>query len=904
MEHEKKEQSENIEKEEVIKISDIKKKLSNLFSNKSKKESKEKDEMSIDLKDVKTKFNQHKYWLIPLILLIIAITVSTHLRMMPSSLPATDDWAASTVNSHFKGIIEQQINQQYPLLTGDAKDNLISKELTKFNKENKDQIKSEINRLSEQYKGTFQDENGDTYLIAIDPYLWYAEARNVINHGHLGDKLIEGESYYSLRDGRNDKKSSIQLHPYIAAYTYKFLKIFNPDITLMRALFLLPMLLINLALIPTFFIVRKITNNIGGFFAAIFVAINGPLLGRTIAGFADTDAYNVTFPLLIAWLFLEAYTAKKQKNGIILATLAGLMAGIYAGIWTGWLGIFLFTIGSSIIASTIFYFKSNKDDKAKIIKNHGTVLLTYIVSSGIFVSIFKNTAEFFSIIRKPIGFITLKEVGIKSVWPNVLTTVAEFNTASFSNIINQMGGNLLIFLAVIGIIFSILKKKNKQRELIYVILFPIWLIATAYAFTKGMRFAILMVPPLAIGFGITAGILFEKGSNLLKKSINLNQNLSKVFILIVLLFLISTPFTTAQNTAKSQVPSMNDVWYNTLTKIKDNTTNAIITSWWDFGHWFAAISERRVTFDGGDQGEKIHWVGKLLLSEDEKTSVGVLRMLNCAQEEAPHQLDKFTKKTYKSIEILNQVFPISDRSEAKQKYVELGLSPEEAETMLEFTHCKDIIPNFLITSQDMVGKAGVWGHFGSWDFEKATMYQTTKNLPTNKAVEYLTTEFGLTNEEAQKTHLDIKNNKGDQWIAPWPGYISGSKKCDSTSGSTIVCVNSIQGQQVIMTLDLENENINLENLNDKDVKPDSIVFQKNGKIIKKDFTGKTTGFSVVIIQKEDSYYTIFTHPLLAASTFTKLFFYEGYGQSCFEKFDDVTDISSSRIITWKINFEC
>ncbi len=578
------------------------------------------------------------------------------------------------------------------------------------------------------------------------------------------------------------------------------------------------------------------------------------------------------------------------------------MAGIYAGIWTGWLGIFLFTIGSSIIASTIFYFKSNKDDKAKIIKNHGTVLLTYIVSSGIFVSIFKNTAEFFSIIRKPISFITLKEVGIKSVWPNVLTTVAEFNTTSFSNIINQMGGNLLIFLAIVGLVFSILKKKNEHRELIYVILFPIWLIATAYAFTKGMRFAILMVPPLAIGFGITAGILFEKGSNLLKKSINLNQNLSKVFILIVLLFLISTPFTTAQNTAKSQVPSMNDVWYNTLTKIKDNTTNAIITSWWDFGHWFAAISERRVTFDGGDQGEKIHWVGKLLLSEDEKTSVGVLRMLNCAQEEAPHQLDKFTKKTYKSIEILNQVFPISDRSEAKQKYVELGLSPEEAETMLEFTHCKDIIPNFLITSQDMVGKAGVWGHFGSWDFEKATMYQTTKNLPTNKAVEYLTTEFGLTNEEAQKTHLDIKNNNGDQWIAPWPGYISGKKKCDS-SGTTIVCVNSIQGQQVIMELDLENENINLKNL-DGDIKPESIVFQKNGKIVKKDFTGKNTGFSVVIIQKEDSYYTIFTHPLLAASTFTKLFFYEGYGQSCFEKFDDVTDISGSRIITWKINFDC
>ena len=30
------------------------------------------------------------------------------------------------------------------------------------------------------------------------------------------------------------------------------------------------------------------------------------------------------------------------------------------------------------------------------------------------------------------------------------------------------------------------------------------------------------------------------------------------------------------------------------------------------------------------------------------------------------------------------------------------------------------------TSDDMVGKSGVWGHFGSWDFDRALIYNTLK----------------------------------------------------------------------------------------------------------------------------------------------------------------------------------
>ena len=43
---------------------------------------------------------------------------------------------------------------------------------------------------------------------------------------------------------------------------------------------------------------------------------------------------------------------------------------------------------------------------------------------------------------------------------------------------------------------------------------------------------------------------------------------------------------------------------------------------------------------------------------------------------------------------------------------------------------------------------------------------------------------------------------------------------------------------------------------------------------------------------------------LAASTFTKLFFFEGHGQKCFDLFNYEQQITGGKIYTWKVNWEC
>lgn len=932
---EKKEETkfrETSEEDSSIDFSELKEKTKTFFKSlKGRKKGKgegdgdknrEGNEYAVDFNKIKKFSADNAKWLVPLILLLIAIFTSTYFRMLPLSMPISDNWAENTVYNFYQSQIENQIAQQYPNLPAQNRQSLVNKEFQKLLEENKEMVRENINQLSQQYKMQFKDENGELYLNDIDTYLWYSESRNVVNYGHLGDEMIDGVSYFSLRDGRPGKQTSMQLHPYICAYLYKFLSFFNPDISLKYILLIISPIIIGLSLIPAFFIGRKIAGNVGGFFAAMFLAINAPLLSRTPAGFADTDAYSVLLPLFIAWFVLEAYTAKKDILRYLLAAAAGFLVSLYSIVWPpGWSSIFLIILAVIAVAFAIkmaIEFAKNrqlkrviKEQKNYIYKNV-SLFITFLISSGIFVSLLLNFRAFQSGFTRWIPFIILKEVGIKTIWPNVLTTVAEFNVTSFSNLINQAGGKLLVVLAVAGILIALIKKKKDEpREFLYFVLLSVWLASTAYAFTKGTRFAVLMAAPFALGLGFTLGFIYEKCSSWLTKGIKLNKEISKILVFVLIALLLISPFSMAEKIAVNEVPSMNDGWYNALTKIKndsgngsDSYGNSIITSWWDFGHWFVAIAQQKVTFDGGSQGERIHWVGKVLRTDNEAEAIGILRMLNCVQEEAPHKLDEFTGNSLKSIQILYKIFPISDRNEAKKKYMELGLTKEQAEIMLDFTHCKDLLTNYFITSEDMVGKSGVWGHFGSWDFEKAIMYQNTNKMIKADAIKYLTENFSLTEEEADQTYYEIQTTEGDHWISPWPGYLSGMNGCDRESEDKLRCAGSLRGAgNFAFQVDLKTYDVIIEN--NKEILPNSIVYATKEKIEEKKFTtGQNAGFSIILIPDGNEYRFVLADPLQAASTFTKLFFLEGHGMKCFSKFDDVREATGGRIIVWKVNYDC
>jgi len=919
----KKDQPSEKEEEISIDFSKIKQKFKSVFKSnvKSKEEHKKtgEEDISFDFNKVKTFAKSNAKWLIPLACILVAVILSVYLRTMPLRMPVTDDWAENTVYNYYKNGISNQIAQQYPNLPAANQAALVEKEWTKFLEDNSDKVNNDITQISEQYKSQFKDDNGTLYLLGIDPWHYYRASGNVLNYGHPGTTLKDGvswDTYFMAPEGRAAEKD---FHAYAGAFLHKFMNLFG-NYPLMFTFFFVGVIFSALSVIPAFFIGRRITgNNIGGFFTAFLIAVASFFVSRTTGESSDTDVYVVFFPLLITWLFLEAFEAKNLKNKLIWISCAGISTGIFSTAWkNGWWYIFDFVLATIIIYLIYLLVKDYKNVKetvkSRLFKNSAYILGVYFLVTWLVSGLLINFNTLIKGLMGPFSFINLKAVAIDSLWPNIRTTVAELNVTPLSNVVSQLGGKLLFALAIVGIIYTIFKKDELgNRDTKLPIFLIIWFAASLYATTKGTRFILPAVPVFAIAFGTFLGSSWHYASQWIAKEMKISKLATKIVVFVLLCLLLIQPIKAGYDSAYNSVPSMNDAWYNTLQKINvQGDKNAIVNSWWDFGHWFKAIANRPVTFDGAAQTSwGAYWIGHSLLVDNEKQTTGILRMMNCGQNNAFLELDKVFNDTHKELNLLNQIV-ILDKEEAASLLRKESLSEEQIASVIKYTHC-EAPTDYFITSDDMIGKAPVWAHFGSWDFEKAEMYQQTKRLDHNQAVELLTSEFNLTPIKADEYYNEIQSIAADQWIAPWPAYISGLNSCnkDSSSENKLVC--NIQTQQgtisVEIDLDTLSASIPVNNNNQKvNAYPQSLVYADKEGIKEKKFTPEsdTTSvpFSVILVPEGEGYVAMLSDPSLAFSTFTKLYFFEGHGMKCFKLFDEVKPFTGGKVSTWTVDYNC
>lgn len=913
-----------------IDFSEIKRKITNLFKSEKKSDetntektptkrshtfteshtSKEED-LSIDFSRIAASAKKQAKWLIPLACILIAIIVSVYLRTMPQRLPITDDWAQNTVFNYYKNGISNQINQQYPNLPAQNKNTLIDKEWQTFYTQNKDKINNDIAQVSQQYKAQFKDDQGTLYLLGIDPWHFYRQSSYVLKNGYPGSAVKDGKSWDGYRLAPTGVYPEWDFHTWFGAALQKFVSLFA-NVPLMYTFFFIGTIFSALACIPAFFIGRRVTgNNVGGFFTSMLIAVSAFFVQRTTGESSDTDVYVVFFPLLITWLFLEAFEAKELKKKLLWITLAGISTGIFSFAWTGWWYVFDFILATVIIYLIYLLIKEHKQIsntiKSPLFLNTFYVTFVYVIITWIINSLFFNVKTILGAFNGPFGFMQIKAVAVNSLWPNIMTTVAELNVVPLTQVIEQLGGRLLFFLAIVGIILVFTKKDEEKNFNVKTPVFlAIWFAASLYATTKGVRFTLQATPVFAIAFGAFLGITWHYISKWLSAELKIDKRITQVVVFILLALLLIQPVQAGYRQAYNSVSSMNDAWYNTLTKIKNEAPeNIIITSWWDFGYWFGAIADQPVTFDGGTQVEwGAHWVGRSLLTNNEEETTGILMMLNCGQNNAFDELDKIFNDTPKEIKVLHAIL-LQDKEGGIRTLKENGLTPEQITNVIKYIHC-DAPVDYFITSNDMIGKAGVWGHFGSWDFNKAAMYQLTKNLDQSQAIDYLQKNFNMTLEQADSIHNQIQNTPADQWIAPWPSYASGLNPCTKASPTELSCTIGTNQGTLLADINLVNHTA-LIRANNQKLFPQSLVYADKENVKENKFENSPLPFSIVLVP-EDSYGNSFSamvsDPLLAVSTFTKLFFYEGHGMKCFSKFDEVKPFTGGKVTTWIVDYNC
>ncbi len=859
------------------------------------------------------------------LLLLIPLFLSIYLRMYPYYLPLMDDFARKSVYYQIKNNILQEIEKVNPFLPEVEKQRIVNQQFEKLISSQKNEIEEQIKLQAKYLKSRLRkDDEGVTYLLAIDPYHYYLLAKNEIEKGFPGDEKFGNYSINLHMYGGAPikkriiyKRSFVNLLDLVVSRTYKLLRALGIKIGLMKLDFFMPIIFSALAVFPAFFLGKRLSNNIGGFFSSLVIAIHPFILTRTSGGFSDTDAFNILFPLLIVWLYIESIVSSENKKRILFSFLSGLSLGIYSLAWR-WGSIFI-VIFASYFVYLFFLFllyilkliKLNKIVKKlnlninKEIKWSTLSFSVFLLSSFVFISLFHDPHTFIAGISVVIKFTKLKAVAQTTIWPNVYTTVAELNEAKISEVIESLGGKMYFTLAILGLILSFtLKREDKTFSIKQGLILLLWFLATVYATTKGVRFILLVVMPFSIALGVFIGLFIHHISYYFHKWFEINKHVIKGSLLVIflLLFLLAPQgiFAKAQNTAKNELPSMNDAWYNALTKIKNESEkNAIITSWWDFGHWFKAIADRQVTFDGASQNTPMaHWVGRILQTNNETEAMAILRMLDCGSNYAYELLDKELNNSLESVYIIKKIILMNKAKAISylSNYVNENLSKE----IVKYTHCNP--PEaYIIASEDMIGKAGVWAHFGTWNFTKASMYKDTYKLPYNKAMRILKSKYKLNETEAEFIYNQIKTQNPNYWISGWPSYFGAEFKCEKKN-ETLRCLKMVNKQQgLLILINLTNKEAYVNKINNKS-HPSSFVYFINGSLHKKTYSNPIFDYAVTLINRSNKYYVVVSDDLLADSMFTRWFFLNGQGVKYSSLFYETRDIFGNRIFIWKVNW--
>ena len=155
-------------------------------------------------------------------------------------------------------------------------------------------------------------------------------------------------------------------------------------------------------------------------------------------------------------------------------------------------------------------------------------------------------------------------------------------------------------------------------------------------------------------------------------------------------------------------------------------------------------------------------------------------MMDCAGDDAHQLIEGKIGDDVRAVGILNEMLK-NDESGARKYLMKQGFSSQKIEKIIEKSYCKSPPEGFFIASNDMIGKSGVWSHFGSWSFERADIWYNVRPKAHDDGVAYLVNKYNYTKDKAESMYYEVTSisaDQGNQWVAPWPGY-GGDVSCPS-----------------------------------------------------------------------------------------------------------------------------
>lgn len=780
--------------------------------------------------------------------------------------------------------------------------------------------------VSGDLKAYYEDANGIPYFSEMDSYYNYRMTADFLANGHLGDIKVNGtdwdmHSYYPT--GRSAEYPPLIV--YLTTFAYKLLNVFA-NIPLTAVCFWMGAFIGSLCVIPAYIFIRRITNDYGGIVAALVAGLAPAYFAHTFAGFFDTDMFNVLLPILIVGFFFESVRAKNMKNRAIFAVLSAASLMIFSMAWEGWWYMFYLVIFATVVYLVVSKFLLNIKSKPAseypskkewFLDQHELFpLVVFAVLGSLLVILAMGWPWFAGSLAGSFGVSQLQaSVQTGTAYPNVFVSVGEMQVDSLTGDVAGAGGVAPFICGILGVIFLFWQLKPKKDEkkpvrktkakrkyksnrkhnkketetvetkisapvtqedrknyLFYGIFLAIWIILMGYALTKGSRFLEQFSVPIALSAGIFVGLM----ANYVKEHVKV-KGYQYIIIALLAVIVVYSPIASSYATSNSITPGTDDSMVSALTWINQNTSNnTVITSWWDYGHLFTAVANRPVTFDGASQNSpRAFWVGKALLTNNETLSAGILQMLATSGDTGYETLDNYTHDTGKTVDILDDTLGVDKQTAQTIMTTKYGLTAEQAQNVLKYTHPDNPNPQVLITSSDMVGKAGWWSYFGSWNF-------TTNNG----------TKSGYAMSLANTTTV----NNTTVFIGGENAVIGTLK--DNNISAGLINTNELQNQANTTSSSqlLNNMVSDLQSGSNSSMvlKPYELMVVNNG-IMTTQIVSNSSQFSILVLRENSTYVTVAMTRGLEDSMFTKLYFLGGTGLTHFNM-----TYAQPGVMVWKV----
>ncbi|MBI5458136.1 STT3 domain-containing protein [Methanobacterium sp.] len=628
-----------------------------------------------------------------------------------------------------------------------------------------------LNGISAVDKSFYQDENGLPYMYELDSYYNYRLTEDYLEHGYLGDAIINGvewdlHSYYPY----GVPLDYPPLIVYLTAFVYKFVNLFT-TMPLIVISFWLSAFIAPLAGIVAYFFVGRFTNQYGAAAAGILTVTVPFYFIRTVPGWFDTDMFNIIFPFLVVWFFFEASHNINTKKGIEFSFLSAVFMFLFSLAWNGWQYLFYLIVLFWI--SYIIWTKFRGD----IVKNQLYNFVVFFSFTLILVGMFTGFVNIVKLIYSPLQLFNLSSGGGSwPDWPNIYASVSELSKPSIEELISDLG--VTLFAGIFGLlwIFRIMLNDKLHQQFLSKINYlsfsflVLWMFTGFLALNQGIRFIMILIPPLIVSTGFLIGICIEY-LNLLRNNkkfhiLQRKPGIIKVFVTLIFVLLLLPGILNIEK-GVFFTPGANDDMWDASVWIKNNTrNNTVIISDWGNGHFYTAIADRSVSEDGrmgyietlpvrnyddsypfkdkSPSSSRDYWLKKIFSTDNESLSLGILRMLSTSGDEGYIKLDFYVKNSSKTVEIMNTILGLNRSTSSEILINNYGLDQNQADDVLKFTHPENPAPVVLVTNDKMINIAYWIFNFGEWNFvTKQTNNYTYSVGDVNKTNSSLNSTNGI-----------------------------------------------------------------------------------------------------------------------------------------------------------------